>query len=179
MSVNTNFNPQSSSNPVAGGYIQPGAGVTGAVVSPSDVGGNAYATANASNGTANLQTINYRDSIITVQASSSAAAPGALGTVATCTPGTAGLWEVSGTVSISGTTVAANETNNMQLRQTATARLTNIPIGVTSTTGSAGAVPFGPVILNLGGSDTVNVVAVNAATGSSIYGAQIICRRVG
>lgn len=121
----------------------------------------------------------YRDSQVTAQVATSTAAPGAGGTVATVTPGTAGLWEVSGTVSISGTTVAANETNNMQLRQTSTAKLTNIPIAVNGVTGAPGAVPFGPLILNLSNVDTVNIIAVNAGTGSSIYGAQIVCRLVG
>jgi len=244
MAVNSSFNAQDPNHPVTGGYIQPGAGVTGAIVTHSDTGGVSL-TGAAGTGSAALLTVQgnasgtpipvsgtvtagglaqgsttsgqtgtlvqgavttgaptyttaqtsplslttagglrtfsttYRDAQITAQVSSSAAAPGAGGTVATVTPGTAGLWEVSGPVSISGTTVAANETNNMQLRQTSTARLTNIPIGVNSTTGAPGAVPFGPLILNLSGVDTVNVIAVNAGTGSSIYGAQILCRLVG
>ncbi len=139
---------------VAGGYIQPASGVTAAGV------------------------VQFGDTQVTAQVSSSANAPGALGTVATVTPGTAGLWKVSGTVSISGTTVAAAETNNMQLRQTTTARLTNIPIGVNGTTGAPGSCPFGPIILNLSATDTVNVVAVGASTASSIYGAQICCQLV-
>jgi hypothetical protein len=151
----SNLSAQDPNHPVNGAYYQPSAGVALAGIEP------------------------YRDAQITAQVSSSAAAPGALGTVATVTPGTAGLWEVSGTVSISGTTVAAAETNNMQLRQTTTAKLTNIPIGVISTTGAAGAVPFGPIILNLSATDTVNVVAVGAATASSNYCAQICCRLVG
>lgn len=151
----SNLNAQSSAHPVNGAYAQPAPGITLAGVEP------------------------YRDCQITAQVSSSAAAPGAVGTVATVTPGTAGLWEVSGTVSISGTTVAANETNNMRLRQTTTAVLSAIPIGVNSTTGAPGVVPFGPVILNLSAADTVNVVSIAAATGSSIYGAQIVCRLVG
>lgn len=151
----TNLSAQSSSSPASGAYYQPAPGIAITGVEP------------------------YRDSQITAQVSSSAAAPGAVGTVATVTPGTAGLWEVSGTVSISGTTVATAETNNMRLRQTAATVLANIPIGVNSTTGAPGAVPFGPVILNLSDTDTVNVVAVGASTASSIYGAQIVCRLVG
>jgi hypothetical protein len=244
MAVNALYLAESEDHPVSGGYIQPGPGVTAAIVTLSDTGGvsltgaagtgsaavltvqgNASGTAIPVSGTVTasgvaqgsttsgqtggltqaavttadptyttaqtsplslttgggLRTFNkqYRDAQITAQVSSSAAAPGAGGTVATVTPGTAGLWEISGTISISGTTVAANETNNMQLRQTSTVRLTNIPIGVNSTTGAPGAVPFGPLILNLSGVDTVNIIAVNAGTGSSIYGAQILCRLVG
>lgn len=244
MTVNANFNAQDPNHPVQGGYIQPGAGITGAIVTLSDtagvsltgaagtgsaavltVQGNASGTAIPVSGTVTasgvaqgsttsgqtgqlvqgavttadpsyttaqtnplslttaggLRTFSkqYRDSLVTAQVSSSASAPGAGGTVATVTPGTAGLWEVTGTISISGTTVAATETNNLRLKQTSTTILSNIPIGVTSTTGSSGAVPFGPVILNLSNSDTVTVVAVSAATGSSIYGAQICCRLVG
>lgn len=145
---------QQQGTAVAGGYIQPAAGVTAAGV------------------------VQYGDTQVTAQVATSTAAPGALGTVATVTPGTAGLWKVSGTVSISGTTVAANETNNMRLRQTSTAVLSAIPIAVNSTTGTPGAVPFGPVILNLSATDTVNVVAIAAATASSIYGAQICCQLV-
>ncbi len=145
---------QSQGTAVAGGYIQPAPGVTAAGV------------------------VQFGDTQVTAEVASSAAAPGALGTVATVTPGTAGLWKVTGTVSISGTTVAANESNNMQLRKTTTAVLTNIPIGVNSTTGAPGAVAFGPVIMNLSATDTVNVVAVAASTASSIYGAQICCQLV-
>lgn len=244
MTVNATYQAQSASNPVNGGYIQPGPGITAAIVTLSDtagvsltgaagtgsaavltVQGNASGTAIPVSGTVTaagvaqasttsgqtgtlvqgavttglptyttaqtdplslttsgqLRTFGYayRDAQVTASVASSAAAPGAGGTVATVTPGTAGLWEVSGTISISGTTVAANETNNMQLRQTSTVKLTNIPIGVNSTTGAPGAVPFGPLILNLSGVDTVNIIAVNAGTGSSIYGAQINCRLVG
>lgn len=244
MAVNAAYNAESSSHPVQGGYIQPGPGITGAIVTLSDttgvsltgaagtgsaavltVQGNAGGTPVPVSGTitaggvaqgsttagetgtlvqgavttvaptyttaqtnplslttaGGLRTFDslYRDSIVTAQVATSTAAPGAGADVATVTPGTAGLWEVSGTISISGTTVAAAETNNMQLKQATTVILTNIPIGVQSTTGSSGSVPFGPVVLNLAGGDAVHVVAVGAATASSIYGAQILCRRVG
>lgn len=244
MVVNAAYNAESEDNPVNGGYIQPGAGVTAAIVTLSDttgvsltgaagtasaavltVQGSASGTAIPVSGTVTASglaqgsttsgqtgtlvqgavttadpayttaqtspvslttggglrtfTKRYRDSIVTAQVGTSTAAPGAGVVVATVTPGTAGLWEVSGTVSISGTTVAAAETNNMQLKQASTVILAAIPIGVNSTTGAPGSVAFGPVTLNLGGSDTVTVNAVGAATGSSIYGAQIICRRIG
>jgi hypothetical protein len=153
--MTTNLQAQSGTNPVAGAYFQPAPGVAIAGVEP------------------------YRDSQVTAQVSSSAAAPGSGATVATVTPGTAGLWEISGTVSISGTTVAAAETNNVRLKQSAATVLANIPIGVNGTTGAPGAAPFGPVTLSLSAADTVSVVAVAAATASSIYGAQICCKLVG
>ena len=157
----TNFvaqssDPQPFSLAARGAYVQPSSGV-------------------ALSGVAQ-----YRDGEITAQVGTSTAAPAAGATVATVTPGTAGLWEVSGTVSIGGNTVTAADTNNMQLRQTSTVVLTAIPIGVATGTAAASAnVPFGPVVLNLTAANTVNVIAVGNATASSIYGAQIICRRIG
>jgi len=68
----------------------------------------------------------FRDSAITAQVSSSAAAPAGGATIATVTPGTAGLWEVTFTTSVLGTTVAAADSSNMELFQTATARLNPI-----------------------------------------------------
>lgn len=177
MPVNPNFASQGVVVP--GGYAQPSPGVTEQIETPADPSGNAYATSLASGGTANLQTANYRDSIITAQASSTSAAPTAGTVVATVTPGTAGLWEVSGTVTVGGTTVAAADSNNMGLYQTAAAKLAAIPLGVAGTTGSVGSATFGPLVLNLSGADTVNVKAIANATASSSYAAQIVCRRVG
>lgn len=147
--------PQGATTPVAGAFLQPAAGVAIAAVEP------------------------YRDSQVTTQVASSAAAPGAGAVVATITPGVAGIYEVSGTVSISGTTVATAESNNMQLKQGGTVKLTNIPIAVNSTTGAPGSYPFGPVLLNLDGATAVTINAVGASTASSIYAAQIVCRLVG
>lgn len=244
MPVDANYQPQSSTSPVRGAYVQPGPGITEQVATlANDAGVSAFAAAGteslavltvqgsaagtaipvsgsglgggvaqASTTAAQLGTLvqgavttnpptyvtgqtdplsltttgllrtygrMYRDAAITAQASAKATSPGALGSVATVTPGTAGMWEVAGTVAIAGTTVATAESHNMQLRQTSTAILTNIPIGVLSTTGSEGAATFGPLVLNLGSSDTVNVVAVGAATTGAIYAAQIVCRLVG
>jgi len=179
MSVNTNFNAQGTANPVAGGYIQPAAGVTAALVSPSDPSGNALATSLASGGVANLQTTAYRDSVVTVNAGGTSAAPGVAATVATMTPGTAGLWEVSGILSVIGTTVALQDSSNMQLAQSGTARTTPLVFPVTSTTGSTATVPITPVILNLSASDTVQVLAIRAATAGSVYAANMVARRVG
>lgn len=120
-----------------------------------------------------------RDAQITVQAGSTAAAPAAAATVATVTPGTAGLWEITGTVAISGTTVAAADSNNMRLSAAGSTVLANIPIGVQATTGSPGSYPFGPVVVNLAAPDTVTVTAVSNATASSVYAASIVARLVG
>ncbi|HWB34546.1 MAG TPA: hypothetical protein VHA75_00825 [Rugosimonospora sp.] len=151
----TTLQPQSPTSPVAGAYAQPAPGLAIAGV------------------------MSYGDSQVTAQVATSTAAPGAGATVATVTPGAAGLWKVSGTVSISGTTVAANETNNARLIAGSTTILSAIPIAVNGTTGAPGAVPFGPVILSLTAADAVKVVAIAASTGSSIYGAQICCQLVG
>lgn len=179
MSTNPNFNPQSGSSVVAGGYAQPAPGVTEALVTIGDPTGNALATSLAASGVANLQTANYRDSAVTVQISTVAAAPAAAAVVATITPGTAGLWEISGTLTITGTTVAAADTNNMALYQAAVAKINPLQVVVPSTTGSTQSWPIPTVVLNLSASDTVNVKALAAATASSAYGATLVARRVG
>lgn len=121
----------------------------------------------------------YRDSVVTVQAAAQAAAPSAGTAIATLTTPAAGTYEVFGTLSVSGTTVAAAESNNFNLKQGATTLLTNIPIAVNALTGTPGAVPFGPVVVTLDGSTSVTVNAVGNATVSSIYAAQLVGRRVG
>jgi hypothetical protein len=177
MPVNPNFASQGVVVP--GGYAQPGPGVTEQIETPADPSGNAYATSLASGGIANLQTANFRDSVVTAQVASTSAAPAAAAVVATVTPGTAGLWEVTGTLAITGTTVATVDSNNMGVYQTAAAKLLNVPLPVNSTTGSPAVAAFGPIVLNLSAVDTVNVKAIANATGSSIYSASIVARRVG
>lgn len=176
MPTNTNFNPQGS--PVPGGYTQPSPGITEQIETPADPSGNAYATSLAASGVANLQTANYRDSVITVQAGGTQTGPTAATVIATITPGTAGLWEVTGTASITGTSVVAAESNNIALYQTSTARLNPIPSPAT-VSGITPPVAFGPVILNLSGADTVNVKALANATGTAIYAVSLTARRVG
>lgn len=178
MPTNSNFNQQSSTSPVPGGYAQPSPGVTEQIVTIGDPQGNAYATSMAASGVANLQTAAFRDSTVTVQATATQTSPTASTVIATITPGTAGLWEVSGEVTVSGTTVAAADTNNMTLFQTATSRLPILTI-VPSTTGSTVAWPITPITLNLSGADTVNVKAVANATTNAVYGATLVARRVG
>jgi hypothetical protein len=178
MPTNTNYNPQGSATPAPGGYAQPSPGVTEQIVTIGDVSGNALATSLAASGVANLQTANYRDSVITVQAAAATTGPAAAAVLATVTPGTAGLWEIFAEVSITGTSVVAAESNNVALYQTATARLNPIPMPAT-TAGVNPPVAIGPVVLNLSGADTVNIKALATATATAIYAASIIARRVG
>jgi hypothetical protein len=127
-----------------------------------------------------LRTFNkeFRDSVVTAQVTTTASAPTAATVVATVTPGTAGIWEVTGFIAITGTTVGAAETNNMGLYQTAASKYV-IPILVASTTGNLFAWPIPPILLNLSGADTVNVKAIGNATSGSVYLASLVCRRVG
>lgn len=120
----------------------------------------------------------YRDSVVTAQGSGTQTGPAAGTVVATVTPGTAGLWEVTVVVSISGVSVIAAESNNMGIYQTAAAKLSPVVYAAT-TAGTPQPVPSGPMILNLSAVDTVNVKAIANATATAIYAAQIICRRVG
>jgi len=177
MPTNTNFNPQGAST-VPGGFAQPSPGVTEQIETPADPSGNAYATVLAASGTAILETANYRDSGVTVQVATATTGPAAAAVLATVTPGTAGLWEVTGEISITGTSVVAVESNNAALYQTSTAKLNPIPMPAT-TAGVNPPVAIGPVVLNLSAADTVNIKALANATGTAIYAASIIARRVG
>ena len=160
--------------------MQPAPGIVEQAFIPADVNGSLQQTvAGPTSGYSYFGTANFRDAQVTVQGGSTASAPAAGGTVVSITPGTAGLWEVTASLAISGTTTAAAESNNMALYQSATARLSPIPFAVISTTGAAGAVTAPSVILNLSASDTVMVKAVANATASSVYAASVVARRVG
>lgn len=176
--ANSSFNPQASNAPVPGGYAQPSPGVTEQIETPADVSGNAYVTSMASGGLANLQTAAFRDSIITVQNGAKATAPTAGTVIATVTPGTAGLWEATVTLAVTGTTVATADSNNFAINQTAVAKISPVPFPVNGTTGST-AVVTQVVTLNLNNTDTINVTAIANATASSIYSASVVARRVG
>jgi hypothetical protein len=176
MAVNSNFASQGT--PVAGAYAQPSAGITEAVVTPADPSGNAYVTSLASGGNANLQTAAYRDSIITVNNGSTSTHPSAGGTIVSITPGTAGLWEVIAQVGISGTTVAAADSNNFALNVGTVASIAAITYPVQSTTG-AGPSTVPGIILNLGTASVLNVTAVATSTAGAIYSATLVARRVG
>ena len=153
--MSTNMNQQAQSNPPFGAYLQPSGGLTFSGVEP------------------------FRDSNTSFQAGATAAAPGAGGNVATITPSAAGIYEVTGTVSVSGTTVATVESNNFNLKAGSTTLLTNIPHAVNGTSGAPGSSAFGPVKVQLDGATAVTVNAVGASTASSIYAASIVCTRVG
>jgi hypothetical protein len=140
--------------------------------------GNGAVTVTGTTGISGVVSL-FRDSVITAQAANTASAPTAGTVVATVTPGTAGLWEVTVTVSVSGTTVVATDSHNMQLNQTATARLSPIVYPVTGVTGNPAVATTVPVILSLSAVDTVNVKAIASATASSVYAASVTCRRVG
>lgn len=121
----------------------------------------------------------YRDSTVTAQASGTSTAPSAAGVIVTVTPGTAGIWEVVATVSISGVSVIATESNNMGLYQTASAKLAPIIFAAT-TAGTPSPVSTAPILLNLSGADTVNIKAVGNATAvTPVYAAEVVCRLVG
>lgn len=172
----------------AGGVAQGSttSGQTGTLVQGAVTTSNpAYTTAQTSplslTTTGNLRTFNrkYRDSAITVQASGTSTAPSAAGVIVTVTPGTAGIWEVVATVSISGVSAVAVESNNMGLYQTSTARLAPIIFAAT-TAGTPSPVSTAPILLNLSGVDTVNIKAIaNATTTTPIYAAAVVCRLVG
>lgn len=177
MPVNTNFNSQGT--PVPGGYAQPSPGVTEQLETIADTAGNALATELASGGVAVLESGLYRDTIVTAQVGNKAPAPAAGAVVATVTPGTAGKWEVSVILAITGTTVATVDSNNFAINQTSTAVISPVAFPVNGTTGSPNEVIVPPVVLNLSAADTVNVTAIANATASSVYSATIVCRRVG
>ena len=105
-----------------------------------------------------------------------AAGPTAGTVVATVTPG-AGIWEITGTVSVTGVSVVAAESNNVRLRQNTNPLLANIPMPCT-TAGSGVPVTFGPVLATTDADDTINVIVIANATATAIYAAQICCKRV-
>lgn len=147
----TSLQAQSPDNPAAGAYIQPSPGVAVPGVVP------------------------FRDTQISVQGQGTQTGPAATTVIATCTPGVAGLWEVTAQVSISGVSVIAVESNNMALYQTATAKVNPIP-SPSTVAGVSPPVTIPSVILNLSATDTVNVKALANATATAIYAANIVCK---
>lgn len=189
MAVDTAITASDPNEPFAGAYIQPSPGKQWAPTTLVDTGGvsltGAAGTASAAvlsvqgiaSGTA-LSTSVYLSSTASVQAGTTATSPTAGTAIATLTTPAAGTYRISGTVAIAGTTVGTAESNNMNLKAGATTLLTNIPIGVQSTTGMAGSVPFGPVVVALDGATSVTVNAVGNATTNAVYSAQLIGQRV-
>ena len=160
--------------------MQPSPGIVEQAIVNADVNGNIQqAVASPTSGYSYFGIASYRDAQVTVQGGSTASAPSAGGTVVSITPGTAGLWEVTATCALSGTTVVATDSNNFALYQSAAAKLSPIPFAIISTTGAAGAVSVAPIVLNLSAGDTVQVKAIGNATASSVYAASVVARRVG
>lgn len=144
-----------------------------------DKSGNSYVSTGTASNATYLGTSAYRDSIVTAQAGGKQTAPTAGTVVATVTPGTAGKWECSVILAVTGTTVAATDSNNFAINQTSTAVISPVAFPINGTTGSPNEVIVPPVVLNLSAADTVNVTAIANATAASIYSASIVCRRVG
>jgi hypothetical protein len=143
----------------------PNVSVVGAFIQPSA-------------GLAMTAVANFRDSSITVQAGTSATTPSAGATIASITPGVAGLWEVTANIGISGTTAVLVDSNNFALNAGGSAVLGRICYPVL---GTAGAVPetIQPVVLNLTASSVVTVTAIANATSGATYTANIVARQVG
>lgn len=116
----------------------------------------------------------YRDSIVTAQASGSVTAPGAGVAIASVTIPAVGLWEITATFFLSGT-VSAGDANNVQLRQNVAVRLTPIPVPATANLFPPPVV----VVLNCVATDTVSLNAVGAGTASAVYNAVVTARQVG
>lgn len=175
--ANSNLNTQGS--PPGGAYIQPATGIVIQATVDCDVNGNIQqSVAGPNTGLAYFGVAAYRDAQITVQNGSKASAPSAGGTIVTMTPGTAGLWEVIAQVAVTGTTVAAADSNNFALNVGTTATISPITYPVQSTTG-AGASTVPPVVVNLGTASVLLVTAVGNSTSGSIYSATLVARRVG
>jgi hypothetical protein len=116
-----------------------------------------------------------RDSHATQQKSGTATAPAAGATVAgNVTIPTAGMWEVTVSVFLSGT-VAAGDANNVKLVQNAVDVLNPILMPAT-----ANAFPQPTVlVVSAAASDTLAVKAIGAGGASAVYSATIVARQVG
>lgn len=116
----------------------------------------------------------FRDSAATVQAAGSATGPTAGTAITTVAITATGLWEITVGLFLFGT-VAVAETNNVQLRQNATARLSPILV--------PGLINVFPapttVVLSCTATDTVSVNAIANATVTASYAATITARQVG
>lgn len=104
------------------------------------------------------------------------AAPGAGATIATTANLAAGTYDLEAITFIGGTTVASLEQTNMRLRVGATA-IGRILNPVPGTTGGVGTGQLRARFIAPGGT-AANIIAVDAATASSVYSASIVARRV-
>jgi len=154
--------------PLPGAVVSLGPGVVAPVVVSTDANGDLASSLGL-----------YRDSQATFQTAAAITSPAANGIIASITPGTAGLYEVTGLISVTGTTAAATDSNNFKLNQSATGVVNPIPYACEGATGGVGTIPVPPVVLNLLGTDSVSLRAVAAATTGAVYAALIIARRVG
>lgn len=149
--------------------VVPVGGMAVQAVVITDANGDAPATNEAS--------YLYRDSLATFQTAAAVTAPAANGIICSITPGVAGLYEINGMLSITGTTTAA-DANNFKLNQSASGVLNPIPYNVPATAGGVN-VPAPTVVLNLLAADSVSFRAVAAGNAAAIYAASIVARRVG
>jgi hypothetical protein len=179
--ANSNIATASSTTSVVGSYIQPSSGIVIPATTDADVNGNLQQSIVGPNaGLAYMGMSQYRDCQATVQGGSKASAPSAGGTLVSITPGTVGLWEITGVVAISGTTVGTVETNNLMLLANGSTLISAITYPVQSTTGGNGPTPLPATIVQMTGTaNTVQVQAVANSTASSVYSATLVARRVG
>jgi hypothetical protein len=124
---------------------------------------------------ANSGVLGQRGVAASVQAATAVAAPGALATIVTVTPG-AGVWEVWADAAVIGGAPAAADVGNMRLRQVAATLLATLP--TTSALGSPIG-PLGPIRITLISTDTLNIVSIGAATAGTTYWASVLATQIG
>lgn len=154
----------------SGGATFAGVGASGALKIDGSGATQPISGAITVSGTAKL----FRDSAATVQAAGSVLGPTAGAAIASVTVPATGLYEVVVSLYLFGT-VAVAETNNVQLRQNATARLSPLMV--------PGLINVFPapttVVLSCAAADTVSVNAIGTATVTASYAAAITARQVG
>lgn len=150
--MTTTLVAQSADHPVNGAYTQPAPGVALSGV------------------------VQYRDTGASLQAGAANTGPDALEVITSVTIVTAGLYEISGTVSVTGTSVVAVESNNMGLYQGSTARIAAIPMP--ATTAGSPAVPYPTCVLNCAAADVISIKCVATATATAVYAASLVARQV-
>lgn len=151
-----------------------GGSATAVTVAQSSLGGSTNLTANQSFAGANripLDVVNIDSISDSISKGGSQTAPGALATIVSITPGTAGVYLVNAWATIALGVPAAGDENNMRLRVTATT-IMDLPY----VAGFGG--PFGPFRLTLTALNTLNIVSIGAGTAGVVYVAGITARRV-
>lgn len=112
MPVNPNFNQQSVSTPVPGGYAQPAAGVTEQIVTAADTAGESYVASTTGTGLATLDTTTGGTNTVAIPATTSAntvvkASAGRLCKVLVTTVGTAAVLIYDNATTNSGTIIGS------------------------------------------------------------------------